>query len=63
MGKDNEDVFAGLLPRNGVHKGLVDVGVIHIEISTEDAPENTFECRHTGTLDGARNESWHNHLS
>lgn len=57
MGKDDKDVLAGLRACRWVDEGLNDVGVVHVEIPTKDAPENTLESRNACTLNRACNES------
>lgn len=57
MCEDDEDVLANLGASRAVDKGLGNVDVVHVEIATQHAPEDTFEGWQARTFDGACDES------
>lgn len=56
VGEDNEDVLARLVARDGVDEEGLDLGVVHVEVAAEDAPEDALEDGHPGSVDRARDE-------
>jgi hypothetical protein len=50
MSEDNEDVLALLGSSGGVHEGLSDVDLVHVQVATQNTPEHTFECSHPSTV-------------
>ena len=56
VGEDDEDVLARFVARGGVDEGLGDVGVVHVEVPAEDAPEHALEGGDAAALDRACDE-------
>lgn len=56
MSKDDEDVLPGLGSGDGVDKELIDLGVVHVEVSSKDSPEDSLEGRHSKSIDGSGDE-------
>lgn len=56
MGKDDEHVLAGLLRSDRVDKELVDLGVVHVKVSSEDSPEDSLKGGHPGSVDCSRHK-------
>ena len=57
MRKDDKDIFACLDTSNKVNEGVCNVGVVHVQISTQYTPKDTFERRHTRAFDSTCYES------
>jgi hypothetical protein len=54
--EDYEYVLVGRAAGRGVDKGIGNVGVVHVEVATEDAPEYALERWQTGAVDNASDE-------
>lgn len=63
MREDDEDVFAGFGGGLGVDEGFGDVGVVHVEVAAEDAPEDSFEDWDAGAFDCSCYESVHSRFN
>ncbi len=57
MREDDEYILARLCARNRVHERLLDIRMIHVQIATENTPENALECGQAGTLDCTSDKS------
>jgi hypothetical protein len=57
MCEDDEHVLANLCASRAVDERLGNVDVVHVEIATQHAPEDTFEGRQARAFDGACDES------
>lgn len=56
MGEDDEDVLADFGSSGWVDEDLLDVGVVHIKVATQDTPEDSFKGRNTTAVDGTSYE-------
>jgi hypothetical protein len=54
--KDDEHVLVGQAAGRSVDEGLGNVGVVHVKVSTGDAPEHTLKGWQTGLVDNAGDE-------
>jgi hypothetical protein len=57
VSEDDEDILEGLFVGRRVGEGLINVGVVHVQVATENTPEDAFKDGDTAALDGACNES------
>ena len=57
VGKDDKHVLEdGLVRDRRVAKVVLDLGIVHVQIAAERAPQDTLERRHVRAVDGARDE-------
>jgi hypothetical protein len=49
--EDDEDILAGRLLLARLLEGFLDLSVVHVEVSTQYAPEDTLEGGHSSTID------------
>lgn len=56
MCEDDEHILAGFSASGWVNKRLLNIGVVHVQVSTQHAPEHAFERRKARAVDGASNE-------
>lgn len=56
MCEDDEYVLPGLRSSSRVDEDLVNVGVVHIQIATQDTPEDPLERRDTSSVDSSGDE-------
>jgi hypothetical protein len=57
MGKDDKDVLVRLFPVGGVDERFLDLGIVHVEVTSEDPPEDAFKDGHPGAFDRTGDES------
>jgi hypothetical protein len=57
VGEDDEDILACFSTADRVDERLNDVGVVHIEVATEDAPKDSLEGGDADSVDGTSDES------
>lgn len=56
MSEDDEDVLARLGTSRRVDKRFSDVGMVHVQIATENTPEHTFKGGKPSAVNGTSNE-------
>ena len=56
MSKDDEDILSSLDTTRSIDEGLGNVGVVHVKITTEHAPQHVFKCGDTSAINRASNK-------
>lgn len=51
MSEYDEDVLASFGSGVGINKGLRNVGLVHVEITTQDTPKHTFKGSNPSAVD------------
>ena len=59
MGENDEDVLAGLSTSRRVHEWLLNVDVVHVEVTAKHTPQDALEGGQTSAVNGASNEPVH----
>lgn len=57
MCENYEHILSRLRPSTGINERLCNVRVIHVQIASQNTPQDALERRDTGTVDSASNES------
>ena len=54
--KDDEHVLVSRAAGRSIDEGISDIGVVHVKVATEDAPQHALKSWQTGAVDNASNE-------
>lgn len=57
VGEDDENILPGLRSCHGIDERLGDIGMIHIQVSAQYAPQNPLEGWDTSSVNGTCDES------
>jgi hypothetical protein len=57
MGEDDEDVLARFSTADRINEGLDDVGMVHVEITAENTPEDSLKGGDADSVEGTGDES------
>jgi len=53
VSKNNEDIFTNFSVGCGINERFDNIGMVHVKISVEDAPEHPLESGHVRAFDCA----------
>jgi hypothetical protein len=57
VSKDDKNILVGSIAGRGIDEGIGNVNVIHIKVTTKDAPEDALERGQTGAINHTSDES------
>jgi len=57
MCENDEHILSRLRPSTWINERLCNVRVIHVQIASQNTPQDALERRDTGAVDGASNKS------